>query len=38
MYERDLISTEDLKELKDTIKENMPEWLGTMARYEDPIY
>ena len=35
MYERELISTEDLKELKDTIKENMPEWLGTMARYED---
>lgn len=35
MYERDLISTKDLKELKGTIKENMPEWLDTMARYED---
>jgi site-specific recombinase XerD len=35
MYEKDLISIEGLTELKETIKENMPEWLDTMARYED---
>lgn len=35
MHESDLISAEDLKELKNTIKENMPEWLNTMARYGD---
>jgi predicted RNA-binding protein with EMAP domain len=31
-----LIDKEDLSDLKDTIKEEMPEWLATLKRYDDP--
>jgi predicted nucleotidyltransferase len=30
------IDKEDLNELKETIKEEMPEWLATLKRYDDP--
>lgn len=36
MYERGSISEEDLSTLKEVIKEEMPEWLATMGRYDDP--
>ncbi len=36
MYERGDTSKEDFDELKQMIKEQMPLWLATMARYEDP--
>jgi site-specific recombinase XerD len=36
MYEKDLIENEDLVDLKETIKEGMPEWLATLDRYDDP--
>ena len=36
MFEKGLISKEDLNELKETIKDEMPEWLATMRRYNDP--
>lgn len=35
MYEKELIDTEDLTELMETIKEGMPEWLETLDRYDD---
>jgi intergrase/recombinase len=31
-----LIDKEDLNDLKETIKEEMPEWLATLKRYDDP--
>jgi site-specific recombinase XerD len=31
-----LIDQDDLNELKATIKEEMPEWLETLKRYDDP--
>ena len=36
MFEKCLISKEGLTNLKQTIKEKMPEWLATMDRYDDP--
>ena len=36
MLEIGRIKNEDLDELKDTIKEGMPEWIGTCKRYDDP--
>jgi len=36
MYEKSLIDKDDLSDLKETIKENMPEWLATLERYDDP--
>lgn len=36
LYEREMVSKEDLDLLKETIKEDMPEWLETLARYDDP--
>jgi site-specific recombinase XerD len=33
---RGQISEEDFSALKESIKERMPEWLATMARYDDP--
>lgn len=30
------ISKESLQDMKDEIKEDMPEWLATMERYDDP--
>ena len=36
-HEKGLIDKEDLTYLNQTIKEDMPEWLATMERYEDPL-
>ncbi|MFO7783686.1 MAG: hypothetical protein R6V25_03575 [Desulfatiglandales bacterium] len=30
------VTQEDLDDLKTQIKEEMPEWLATLARYDDP--
>ena len=35
MHERGLIDKEDLIDLKQTIKEEMPEWLATLRRFDD---
>ena len=36
MQEQGKMSADDLAELKETIKGEMPEWVGTMERYDDP--
>ena len=36
LHERGLVSPDDLDSLKETIKEEMPEWLATLARYDNP--
>jgi len=36
MHERGLVSEEALKEMREQIKEELPEWLATMRRYSDP--
>ena len=36
LYGRGLIEKDDLDELKETIKEGMPDWLATLDRYDDP--
>jgi site-specific recombinase XerD len=36
MHEKGLIKKEDLIDLKQTIKEEMPEWLDSLRRYDDP--
>jgi intergrase/recombinase len=36
LLEKGLIEPDDLKELKETIKEEMSEWLSTLERYDDP--
>ncbi len=36
LQEKGLIDKEDLTELKQTIKEEMPEWLATLEEYDDP--
>ena len=36
LYEVGKVSEEALSALKETIKEDMPEWLATMERYDDP--
>ncbi len=36
MYEQRQISEEDFSVLKESIKEEMPEWLATMDQYDDP--
>ncbi len=36
LQEKGLIDKEDLTDLKKTIKEDMPEWLATLERYDDP--
>ncbi len=36
LYEKGLIEKDDLDDLKETIKEGMPEWLATLDRYDDP--
>ena len=35
MHEKSLIDKEDLADLKQRIKEDMPEWLATLERYDD---
>ena len=36
MLEGGKITKESFEDLKETIKEEMPEWLATMERYDDP--
>lgn len=36
MYEQGKIEQEELDDLKEIIKEEMPEWIATMKRYDDP--
>jgi len=36
LYEKELIKKDDLKNLKEIIKEGMPEWLATLKCYDDP--
>ena len=36
LFEKGQIDKEDLDDLKERIKEDMPEWIATMNRYEDP--
>ena len=36
MQEQGEVSAEALQNLKETIKEEMPEWVGTVERYDDP--
>ena len=36
LHERGLVSRDELDYLRKTIKKEMPEWLATMARYDDP--
>ena len=36
MQEQGKVSAEALQDLKETIKEEMPEWVGTVERYDDP--
>jgi site-specific recombinase XerD len=36
LHARGAVSQDDLDSLKETIKEEMPEWLATLARYDDP--
>jgi len=36
MHERGDVKEEDLDQLKVSIKEEMPEWIATMQRYDDP--
>jgi len=36
MHEKGLIDKQDLSDLKETIKEEMPGWLATLERYDDP--
>ena len=35
MHEKGLVDKEDLIDLKQTIKEEMPEWLATLRRFDD---
>jgi site-specific recombinase XerD len=36
MHDKNLIDKEDLIDLRQTIKEGMPEWLATLKRFDDP--
>ena len=36
LHERGLVNKDDLESLKETIKEEMPDWLATVERYDDP--
>ncbi|RKT43541.1 recombinase [Thiocapsa rosea] len=36
MHEKGLVSADDLAELKQTVKEEMPDWLDTVRRYNNP--
>ena len=36
LADKNLVDKEDLDDLKETIKEEMPEWLATLKRYDDP--
>lgn len=36
MHERGLVTAEQLQEMREIIREEMPEWLATVRRYDDP--
>jgi hypothetical protein len=36
MHEQGQIDTDDLQDLKETIKDEMPDWLATVGRHDDP--
>lgn len=36
LHQKGLIDSDQLNQLKETIKEEMPEWIATIKRYEDP--
>jgi hypothetical protein len=36
MQARGLVDEESVRDLRETLREGMPEWLGTMDRYDDP--
>ncbi len=36
MLEKRKISKESFEDMKETIKKEMPEWLATMERYDNP--
>ena len=36
LFENEQIDKEDLDDLKASIKEDMPEWIATVKRYDDP--
>ncbi len=36
LHDRGLVDKDDLDSLKETIKDEMPEWLATLSRYDDP--
>jgi len=36
MHENGKVMKKDLDELKERIKDEMPEWIATMKRYDDP--
>jgi site-specific recombinase XerD len=36
LAEQDMVSQSALQELKDTLKEGMPDWIATLKRYDDP--
>ena len=36
MLERKMVSKESFEYLQKTIKEDMPGWIATMERYDDP--
>jgi len=36
MQEKGEIDQEELEQLKETVKEEMPEWIATIERYDDP--
>ncbi len=36
LYEDEKITKDSLQDMKERIKEDMPEWLATMGRYDDP--
>ena len=35
LFEKGLIKKEDLNELEETIKDEMPEWLAELKQYDD---
>ena len=36
MYERGEVELDDINEIKERIKEGLPEWIETVKRYDDP--
>jgi hypothetical protein len=36
MHQKGLVTKETLQDMRETIRDNMPEWLLTLKRYDDP--